>query len=174
VLLCDDGLELESVALITALRHLRVIGGGEDGIGTCNLAVAASRAATIVLLGQGALEAWQEPEPGEILVGQVVVDCLARFGISLGRPRIRADGLLLATSRSQWGAAGGLDPQMEDGNGLALADLCLKARLLGARLTPVLGEVSPMSSQVPSAQAWQAVAGFRARWGEIRLESAAA
>ena len=167
LLLADDGDEPGIAVLAATLRHLRVI-TGEDAVSACNLAAIAGRGTRVAWLeGEAAIDQWPTAGENEVLVGPEAADALARFGVSLGSPGGRAPGLRIMVPRDLWHAAGGLDPAMDDGGGLALADLCLKLRLLGARLTPLESERPASSRRVASARVWQAVESFRARWGDL-------
>ncbi len=84
-------------------------------------------------------------------------------------------GLVAALSAELFTQAGGLDPLMADGMGLEWADLALKSWLLGASIARVMEEVAGLDPQpeLPPAlpaEAWQAAARFRARWGDLGLE----
>lgn len=164
ILVIDDTSDPEIAIWADAWPGLCLI-SGEDHVAACNLAVAAASAPEIVLQsGPGASgEAWPRPGAGEVLVGPGAGAALARWGIGLGPTAGCHTGLGLALSRTLWNETGGLDPAMADGQGLELADLCLKARLLGARLVPAAGA----DRGCGGAPSWPAVAAFRARWGDL-------
>jgi len=152
----DPGLAL----LPTLVNGLRVIGG--DHGQASNLAVSAARAPVVMLLD--ASPGWLAlPLPDEVWIGPGAVGALERFGVRLAPSVPATHGLRLAVSRAWWEAAGGLDTDIEDGQGLDLADLCLKLRLLGVKLVAMAGSAAPRRS-VPTERHLAAQARFRARW----------
>jgi hypothetical protein len=161
VLLANDTDDPGMALLPTLVGGLRVIGG--DHGQACNLAVSAARAPVVMLLdaSPGRLAV---PSPEEVWLGPGAVDALERFGVRLGPPEPAIHGLRLAVSRAWWEAAGGLDGDIDDGQGLDLADLCLKLRLLGVKLVPMAGSATPRRV-VPTERHLVAQARFRARWG---------
>jgi len=170
LVLADIGTGPDVALLATLVRDLRVIGAPTDPRRAVTLAVSATHAPTVVLL-DAAVARWPMPSGGEVWVGQVVQDCLARFGVRLGPPRHAAPGLCLALSRTMWEAAGGLDATMMDGQGLDMADICLKLRMLGAELVAVSGRSAAPVQVVGDTDV--AAAAFRARWGDLRMQAAA-
>jgi hypothetical protein len=161
VMLANDTADPGMALLPTLVRGLRVIGG--DHGQSCNLAVSAARAPTVMLL-DAAPRRLAVPLPEEVWLGPGALDALDRFGVRLGPPVHAIPGLRLAVSRASWEAAGGLDGEMDDGHGLDLADLCLKLRLLGAKLVPIAGHAAPRGTALTERHL-AAHARFRARWG---------
>lgn len=160
IILANDNDDPGMALLPTLVRGLRVIGGDQGR--SCNLAVSAAHAPTMMLLN-AAPGRLAVPSPEEVWLGPGAVDALERSGVRLG-PSVQAiHGLRLAVSHAWWEAAGGLDGEMDDGQGLDLADLCLKLRLLGAKLVPMAGSAAPRRI-VLTERHLAAQARFRARW----------
>lgn len=177
ILLADLGHDPTASLLAAHLQHLRVMQGANRAL-ACNVCVTAARGEWIILLTPGRPSATEATlaalaarlRPNRVVVGRLVQDSLARHGVPLGPAAPGPSGLLLALPRALWIAASGLDPAFEDGGGLVLADLCLRLRLLGARLVPLDGGRAPdRAEDIPDA-----ALAFRARWGDLQLDMAPA
>lgn len=173
LLVADAGADPRTALLPSLLRHLRLMDGGGDAATACNLCVSGARGETVLLLGPGISAFTALPAIGadEVWVGRRAVDSLARWGVGLGPSQPGGAGFDLALPRALWHEAGGLDPVMQDGGGLDLADLCLKLRLLGARLIPWAVSGGHWHAVAAGSQAEAAAEAFRARWGDITVEA---
>jgi hypothetical protein len=165
---CSGAPEIAMLAAVVS--NLRVIGATSDQDQVINVAVSASHAERVILL-DAAPDAWAAPQAQDVWVGQAVLDRLGQFGVRLPESSHVDAGLHMAMPRALWDAAGGLDATMADGQGLELADMCLKLRLLGARLVAVPGRSrwrgNPSARRAPDI----AMAAFRERWGDLRMEA---
>ena len=165
VLVADAGADPRTRLLPLHIAELRVI-GGKDGASACNLAVSAARANSVVVLGGTPASPKLAPPPGSAWVGRAGSQSLARWGIRLPAAPKPQPGVLIATSRASWDAAGGLDGGMEDGDGLEIADLALRLHRAG---TLVLScdafEAQPQRPLDPGRQ-WHCVQRFRTNWGD--------
>lgn len=172
----DEG-DRRASLLGVLLRNLRVIEDGRGVVAACNACVAVSHGDIVMLLAPGtpSVQAMAVSSmmallrPDRVLVGRAVTDTLARWGVGLGTIRPGPGGLLLALPRALWNAAGGMDTKADDGGGLAYADLCLKLRRLGARMTALDGgRIADLSSACPD-RSLLAARYFRERWGDLSL-----
>jgi hypothetical protein len=172
MLVADDSTDPRTRLLPMHVAGLRVI-GGKDATSACNLAVAAARCGDVVVLDAVPASTIMPPPPGVAWIGGAGSLSLARWGMKLPRAPAPQPGLTVAVSVASWRAAGGLDANMADGDGLEIADLAL--RLIDAGLQ-VMGcdtlEARARPSVDPDRQ-WRCVQRFRARWGD-RPASAAA
>ncbi len=167
MLLADGGDDPEVALLASVVRHLRVI-GGDGAARACNAAVRAARAEWVILMdaAESVPRSWVLPPPDCAWVGVAGTARLVQVGVPLGDVAADLPAWRLVVSRQNWEAAGGLDAEMVDGQGLELADLCQKLRLLGVRLVPV-GDAALVQVAPPDrVRAWHAMDAFRARWGD--------
>ncbi len=189
IVLVDDGQDARTSLIQGVVRGLVVVPPvGVSLAGTVNAAADVAASANLMVvraepamcsptalaqLGGAGLD-------NMILVGEPVHDSLHRWGMAntddgpqtptqliLGAPL----ALVLALPRQMWRDAGGLDSAFDDGGELLWADLCLRARLLGARVRRVRlpAQFATFGSPLMSdpAAAWMAATRFRARWGDL-------
>jgi hypothetical protein len=159
LVLANGGQDPDIGMLPAQIDNLRVICGETVGV-ACNLAVRALRSPVAMVLEAGVVVTdWGVPEADIAWIGAPGTASLSRWGLGLDH----ADRHLpwrIAVARSHWEACGGLDPEMEDGRGLEIADIGLRLRGIGVRLMGMTGDVDG-----PAPCFDRQGAGFRARWG---------
>ena len=165
VLVADMGADPRTRLLPLHIAELRVI-GGEDAASACNLAVSAARGRNVAVLGGIPASTKLAPPAGQAWVGGTGSQSLARWGIRLPASPVAQPGVLIATSRASWQAVGGLDAEMDDGDGLAIADLVLRLHRAGTLVMSCDAfEAQPRGPLDPSRQ-WRCVQRFRTIWGD--------
>ena len=185
LLLADDGRDPRTALLPSVASGLRISPPAGAGVAaTLNAAADSARGGALLLLRAdtappsgvaltGLLHRIAADTQG-LLVGGAVVDCLARWGLTLPEPGpVLAAPLdvMLAVPRRRWHEAGGLDPAQEDGAGLELADLCLRLQLLGCTPRRIAAQNSVSVPRIvpDPARAWQAALRFRDIWGDLDM-----
>ena len=165
ILVADQGRDPRTRLLAMHIQGLRVISAG-DAVSACNLAVAAARGSRIAILS-GPVEASDPMPPKDVAwVGSAGSFSLARWGVMLPVASMAKPGLAIATARADWLAAGGLDPLMEDGDGLEIADLALRLHQSGIAVLSC-GASEPWTRRPhDQKRQWQCIHRFRARWGD--------
>lgn len=163
LVVADPGTDPQTRLLAAFVQNLVVIHADGDAA-AANLAVGATRAPALALLEGAPRDITCWPAPGTAWVGAAGSRCLAQVGRKLAAAPIFDPLVSLATTRSDWCGVGGLDPALEDGGGLDIADLALKLERLGARL---LSCANPEDAAPPPVRTrnWDRMSRFRARWG---------
>jgi hypothetical protein len=131
----------------------------------CNLAVAASHGDGVALLEASPDALPARPPEGIVTLGPSVTNCLERWGVTVKTiegPQIPPS---IAAPRAAWIAAGGLDPALDCGDGLAIADLALRLHRLGMRLRSCGAPCKAADHYPDPALQWNCVARFQANWG---------
>lgn len=163
LVVADPGVDPQIRLLSAYVQNLVVIHAVGDAA-AANLAVGATRAPMLALLEAAPRDITCWPASGTAWVGAAGSRCLAQIGRKLPAAPIFDPLVSLTVARADWCGAGGLDPSLEDGGGLDIADLALKLERSGTRL---LSCANPEDATPPPdpARHWARMASFRARWG---------
>jgi hypothetical protein len=167
LVVADTGADPQTRLLAAQVRNLAVIHANGEAAAS-NLAAAVARAPLLALLegAPSSINHWAAP--GTAWIGAAGSRRLAQCGIRLPPAPFFQPQVLLAVARSGWCDAEGLDPALEDGGGLEIADLALKLDHLGFRL---MSCATPDHAAAPPASTrhWDRMARFHAKWGNPRL-----
>eukprot|EP01037_Dinobryon_pediforme_P002620 gene2620-2660_t len=164
VMVVDDGTSRDTRMLPLHVKNIRVL-HAKTKAEACNLAVAAAHADHVAVLEEALDTLPSLPPEGVVCLGPSASICLERWGVTV-KPMEGPEVVpAISAPRAAWLAAGGLDPTIDCGDGLAIADLALRLQRLGMRLRTCGASPGNHTQHPDPERQWNCVARFQSRWG---------